>query len=184
MEWTRSETLGLASVQCTTCHGLGLRSAKRSKEAPCNCVLRSIFRACLRRFRKCVEKEKHLSQCTFQFTGGRERTMAWARKDEEYVADFLLMTRRLLSEDEYAIFKYHYLLGADWRLCCRKLKMDRGDFFHEVYRIEARLGKAFREVEPYGLFPLDEYFSGATREVSASTPPRVGPRALRPPLAA
>jgi hypothetical protein len=184
MEWTRSETIGLASAQCTTCHGLGLRDVKRGKEAPCNCVLRSIFRACLRRFRVCIEKEKHLSQCTLHFTGGRERSMSWGRKDEEYIADFLLMTRRVLAEDEFAIFKFHHLLGADWRMCCRRLKMDRGNFFHAVYKMEARLGKAFREVEPYGLFPLDEYFHGATKEVRALTPPRQGPAPLQPPMAA
>ena len=184
MEWTRSETLGLASVQCTTCHGLGLRLVRRDKEAPCNCVLRSIFRACFQRFRKCVEKEKHLTHVTFSFTGGRERSMSWGRKNEEYIADFLLMVRRLLSDDEYRIFRFHYLLGADWRLCTMKLKLDRGDFFHYVYKLESRLGKAFREVEPYGLFPLDEYFNGTTREASACVPPRQGPMPLRPPLAA
>jgi hypothetical protein len=110
--------------------------------------------------------------------------MAWGRKDEEYIADFLLTVRRLLSDDEYRIFKFHYLLGADWRLCCARLKMDRGDFFHYVYRLEARLGRAFREVEPYGLYPLDEYFGGATREVKAFLPAAEGPQPLRPPLAA
>lgn len=184
MEWTRSETLGLAAAQCTTCHGLGLRPTKKGKDAPCNCVLRSIFRACFRRFRNCVEKEKHLSQCTLHFTGGRERSMSWGRKDEEYIADFLLMAKRHLPDGEYRIFKYHYLLGADWRLCTMKLKMDRGDFFHRVYRIEARLGRAFREEEPYGLFPLDEYFHGATREVTATIPLRDLPLPLRPPMAA
>lgn len=184
MEWTRSETIGLAYVQCTTCHGLGLRAVKQGKDAPCNCVLRSIFRACFRRFRQSVEKEKHLSQCTIQFTRGRERSMTWGRKDEEYIADFLLMTRRLLSDAEYRIFKFHYLLGADWRMCCTKLKMDRGEFFHQIYRIEARLGRAFREQEPYGLFPLDEYFHGATKEVVASMPLKDRPKPLRPPMAA
>ena len=185
MEWTRSETVGLSLAQCTTCHGLGLRMVKRDKEAPCNCVLRAIFRACYRRFKKCIEQEKHLSQCKIQFTGGRERSMAWGRKDEEYIADFLLMVRRLLSDDEYRLFSYRYLLGADWRLCAMRLKMDRGDFFHHLYRLEARLGKAFREVTPYGLYPLDEYFHGATKEgVAASVPPRQGPMPLRPPMAA
>ncbi len=184
MEWSRSETLGLASVQCTTCHGLGLRLVRRDKEAPCNCVLRSIFRACFRRFRTSIEKEKHLSHCTLSFTGGRDRSRSWGRKEEEYIADFLLMVRRLLSDDEYRIFRFHYLLGADWRLCCMKLKMDRGDFFHYKYKLEARLGRGFREVEPYGLFPLDEYFHGVMRDVVSFDPPREGPLPLRPPLAA
>jgi hypothetical protein len=119
-----------------------------------------------------------------QFTGGRERSMTWGRKDEEYIADFLLMSRRLLNDAEYRIFKIHYLLGADWKLCTMKLKMDRGNFFHLVYKIEARLGKSFREQEPYGLFPLDEYFHGATRELVASRPAKEGPLPLRPPMAA
>ena len=61
---------------------------------------------------------------------------------------------------EHRVFKFHFLLGADWKLCCRRLNMDRGNFFHMVYRIEQRLGRVFRELEPYGLFPLDEYFNG------------------------
>jgi hypothetical protein len=31
-----------------------------------------------------------------------------------------------------------------------------------VYRIEAKLGKVFRELQPYSLYPLDEYFHGRT----------------------
>lgn len=85
-------------------------------------------------------------------------------KNEEYLADFCLVSRRTLSELEYRIFKYHFLLGADWKLCCQKLKIDRGEFFHHVYRIEQKLGRAFRELEPYALFPLDEYFSGGSKE--------------------
>ena len=61
------------------------------------------------------------------------------------------------------MFRYHFLLGADWKLCTRKLDIDRGNFFHAVYRIEQKLGRVFRELEPYSLFPLDEYFHGPAR---------------------
>jgi hypothetical protein len=54
-------------------------------------------------------------------------------------------------------------LGADWKLCCRQLGMDRGNFFHAVYRIEQRLGRIFAELEPYALYPLDEYFGSTVR---------------------
>lgn len=80
------------------------------------------------------------------------------------MADFCLVSQRTLADREYKIFRYHFLLGADWKLCCRKLKIDRGSFFHDVYRIEQRLGKTFRELEPYGLFPLDEYFGSTGRQ--------------------
>ena len=94
---------------------------------------------------------------------GKQRASTRGRKDEEFVADFCLVARRALSDCEHKLFRYHFLLGADWKLCTRKLGIDRGTFFHRVYRIEQKLGRVFRELEPYGLFPLDEYFHGPSR---------------------
>jgi len=128
-------------------------------------VLRAIFRACYARFRYCATKEKHMSRTSAELIPGREGKLVWGRKDEEYVADFCLVSRRHLNDFEYKIFKYHFLLGADWKLCTRKLGIDRGNFFHAVYRIEQKLGRVFRELEPYGLFPIDEYFHGQRKPV-------------------
>jgi len=47
---------------------------------------------------------------------------------------------------------------------------DRGTFFHCVYRVEQKLGRTFREVQPYSLYPLDEYFGGTLRKARASSP--------------
>lgn len=163
MEWTRSETIALAKQSCTQCHGLGLRMGKKGNTAPCNCVLRAVFRACYARFRRCAVKEKHMSRISLEFIPGRERNFSWGRKDEEYMADFILVSRRTLDEFEDKVFRFHFLLGADWRLCCRRLNIDRGTFFHAVYRIEQKLGRTFRELEPYSLFPLDEYFRTPSR---------------------
>lgn len=106
-------------------------------------------------------------------SGGARRYM-WSRKDEEYIADFTLVSRRSLTAGEYTIFKYHFLLGADWSLCCRKLKMERGNFFHAVYRIQQKLGKVYRELEPYALYPLDEYF-GSSRLLEPVPPTPMPP---------
>ncbi len=148
---------------------------RKVSDTPCNCVTREIFRACFSRFKSCVQKEKRLSQATLQVTGaGRNARRCWGRRDEEYVADFHLVTKRSLDEAEYKIFKFHFLLGADWKLCCRQLNMDRGTFFHAVYRIQQKLGRIFRELEPFALFPLDEYFGGSVRKtVATSTPSNV-----------
>lgn len=196
MEWTRSDTLALASHSCALCQGLGLRqsapgvtslgsSLQRVAPAPqpCNCVLRHIFRACYARFRECATKERFISQVSLESVLGRDTKRSWSRKDEEYIADFYLVSKRSLSQSEYRIFKYHYLLGADWKLCCRKLNLDRGNFFHAIYKIEQRLGRVFRELKPYALFPVKDYFNG---EICAVTPflngaPRAVP--IRPPLA-
>ncbi len=180
MEWTRSETLALAANSCSTCHGLGIVFGKRGKSKPCNCVFRAIFRACYQRFRECVTKEKYMSKVSLQFTRGTDRRLTWGRKDEEYIADFILVSRRTLTELEYKIFNYHFLLGADWKLCTRKLGMDRGNFFHAVYRIEHKLGRVFRELEPYGLYPLDEYFSTVVNSAKPIQMPRREPAISHP----
>ena len=184
MDWTRSDTIALAKQSCAQCHGLGLRPDVKATPYPCNCVFRAVFRACYARFRHCATREKYMSKVTLEHIAGRDGRLTWGRKDEEYVADFCQVSRKALDELGYKVFRFHFLLGADWRLCTRQLNIDRGTFFHEVYRIEQRLGRVFRELEPYSLFPLDEYFHGTRHAVlpvayRASAPASVP---LRPPF--
>ena len=168
MEWTRSETLALAAQDCARCHGMGLRELTRGKDQPCQCVFRSIFRKCFARFRQCVIKEKRFTHATLEYSPRGGRRITWARKDEEYIADFLLVSKRHLTSEEHRLFRAHFLLGADWRLCCRQFNIDRGSFFHQVYRIQNHLGRVFRELKPYALYPLDEYFGGRTENMIPS----------------
>jgi len=191
-DWNRSKTIAVAKESCSQCQGLGLRGStgRSGQEAPCNCVLRGIFRSCFSRFRYCVRKEKHMSHVRLEIVGGQNRRPVWGRKDEEYIADFCLVSRRFLDDFEYKLFRFHFLLGADWRLCCRQLKMDKGVFFHAVYRIQQKLGRAFRELTPYPLFPLEEYFGVTEGRDRSLEPARVLPMprvetkraGLRPPL--
>jgi hypothetical protein len=58
--------------------------------------------------------------------------------------------------------------------------MDRGNFFHSVYRIQQKLGRVFRELEPYGLFPVDDYFHGPAKAITSCLANKVLP--IRPPL--
>lgn len=121
-------------------------------------MYRSIFRACHARFVICAEKEKHLTQSKISDTYGGGRKLSWGRKDEEFVADFCLVSKRHLDEREYKVFSYFFLLGADWKACTQRLGMDRGTFFHIVTRIQNRLGRVFLELKPYALYPLEDYF--------------------------
>jgi hypothetical protein len=183
MEWTRSETLALASPGCNTCLGVGLRKSRGDSMYPCNCVFRAIFRACFERFRDCMTREKYVSKVSLDTLASKSHRGSWSRKNEEYAADFCLVSKRNLTEAEYSILRYHFLLGADWKMCCRKFQMDRGNFFHAVYRIQQKLGRVFRELEPYALFPVDEYFNGPVRGVTSCLPvDRVVP--IRPPVRA
>jgi hypothetical protein len=170
MEWNRSSAIGLANTSCNFCQGQGMRTVHKVREAPCNCVFRAIFRACFNRFRECTELGAHTSTVSLEFCDGHDGRRAYARKREEYIADFSLVSRRMLEDEDHRIFRYFFLLGADWKLCCHRLKLERGNFFHSVYRIEQKLGRGFAELEPYALYPLDEYFGGVIkREVCHSS---------------
>lgn len=139
----------------------------KHRAAPCNCVLRSVFRACLNRYRVCVAKGEATSTVTLEACRGRDSRRCYSRKREEYMADFFLVSRRFLRPDEWRVFLAHFVLGGDWKLCCRQFGMDRGSFFHMVYRIEQKLGRVFAELRPYALYPLEEYFSRVIHRTEA-----------------
>jgi hypothetical protein len=168
MQWTRTETLALAQQSCVLCYGMGLREIRQGATSPCSCVFRAVFRACFNRFRECADKERRISQVSLEAIPGKKYKGVYSRKEEEYIADFCLVSRRVLTEGDYQIFRFHFLLGADWKLCCSRLGLDRGTFYHQVYRIQERLGRVFKELEPYALFPLDEYFGGNKQAGSAN----------------
>ena len=171
MEWNQSDVLALAMEKCTSCEGLGLRPSRNGKKAVCNCALRSIFRICFERFKVAVSKKECISRPNFERSSSAHGKVSWGRKEEEYAADFLLVAKRTLNATEYKIFNYHFLLGADWRLCCRKLKTEKGLFFHMVYRITAKLGRTFADLQPYALYPTQEYFHGERRSPRAQVIP-------------
>jgi hypothetical protein len=182
MQWERSKVIGLAKASCTFCHGYGLRPVLRGEEYPCNCVFRAIFRACYRRFRECIALGAHTNPVVWERCGGPTGFHTYSRKREEYMADFVIVSRRTLEALEYRVFQAHFILGADFKLCCRQLKIDRGTFFHIVYTVEERLGRVFAELTPYALYPIAEYFSGGARfDVQpATTDPSLSPRRTLP----
>ena len=160
MNWDTLDLHELGQRSCYACEGSGARLTKKGEIRPCSCALRSIFRACYEGYRQCVKPERRLSQVSYRETPlGKSHRGTWSRKEEEYIADFETVSRRHLDEWHYKVFRYHFLLGADWRLCRRKLGIDKGSFFHVIYRIEQRLGRVFFELEPYALYPPYDYFT-------------------------
>jgi len=99
MDWNRSTAIGLASMKCPACLGLGM-----CKTQPCDCVTRAIFKACFNRFKSCVTKDKGASTVKLERLGmgtGRSSHMTFGRKTEEYIADFYLICKRVLTEAEW-----------------------------------------------------------------------------------
>lgn len=156
----RSELIGLALPACAHCGGTGLRSA----EGVCLCVERRVFKIVMQRYRDIVEGEQFIAPLSLENAGtGPKGIVRVGRPHEEFLADVCLIAKRTLDPLEHAIFKFHYLLGADWKLCSHRLGIERGECFHAFYRVEAKLGRAFRTTQPYALFPLDAYFYGVVR---------------------
>lgn len=171
MQWNRSTAIGLALASCTLCQGHGMVALVRDDaEKPCDCVFRAIFRACYRRFRECAISGTQMGTVSLECTHGPMGKHFYSRKREEFIADFYLLTRRTLDDFEFKIFRYTFLLGADWQFCAARLNIDKGNFFHMLYRIEEKLGRAYSSVEPYPLYPLDEYFGGAVRARNVRMP--------------
>lgn len=164
--WNRSTTIGIANATCTSCGGLGLVMNREDRQVPCDCALRAVFRSCLTGFRECLALSERTASVSWEPCNGPMGGRVFSRKREEYLADFLRVSERSLSKEEYRIFRFHYLLGADYYLCCQKLQMDRGSFFHAIYKLEEKLGRVYAELEPYPLYPLRDYFGGvAHRDV-------------------
>jgi hypothetical protein len=186
MNWNR-DVICLAKEGCTSCGGHGFHTC--DKTWVCECVLRAIFRICYARFKHCTRSYSTGSSAVRlePVSHAINSPRIYGRKNEEYLADFTLIAKRTLTNPhEYQIFKFHFLLGADWKLCCVRLKIERGEFFHALYRIQQKLGRAFRETQPYSIFPLDEYFGGSVQSGSkarANKLPRRGSSPVRPPLA-
>jgi hypothetical protein len=82
-----------------------------------------------------------------------------SRPAEEYVADFAVVGRRALRERPLllVVFDLYILEGLSTACCLRKLKIQQNVFFRRVFQIKQELGRAFREVQPYPLFPLAAY---------------------------
>ncbi len=161
----------LALPHCCLCHGAGWLPDARFSAAvhPCKCACRIIFRTVLDRYRYCRDWAPRCSHGTsLELIDVRRQAascrLSYCRRDQEFVADVELVSRRHLGSADWRLFRLHFLDGFAWRECCRRLGVDRGSFFHAVYAIEQRLGRVFRDLRPYPLYPLESYFGSASWE--------------------
>lgn len=159
-DWTRSEVLLLSNMSCSNCFGLGKVRIDAITDAPCNCVLRNIFRRCYSRYKEIEEGKSNIRSSTFKINSlNTHRIRCYSFKNLEYSADFVLVAKKSLKPIDYSIFEYFFLQERTWIYCSRKVGMHRGEFWHHVYRIEKILGTVFRSLRPFPLYPVDEYFN-------------------------
>src|ERR1035438_10772292 len=135
MQWDRSNTIALATETCKYCEGNGTRVVYKTKSSPCNCVFRAIFRACMSRFRDCAASGTHFGTVSWEFCGGPGGRRVYSRKQEEYMADFCLVSRRMLDEEDHRLFRFYFLLGADWQLRSEEHTSELQSLRHLVCRL-------------------------------------------------
>ena len=160
-----SEWLQLADSHCHHCEGYGLLLVPRRHYPVCNCVYRAVFRRVLGKYRA-------------SDIGGRNvmvvshHGITNSFPAQEYRADFELTCSRLLRKDpmQWYVWRLHVLDKVQWKPCIGMLevilkkKVDRGTFFHAVYRVETTCGKELIQMLPYPLYPIDVYFSYTAME--------------------
>lgn len=155
--WDRAMCLALSQQKCVHCIGFGLRHVSDERSVPCKCVYRAVFRACLSHFEHCASDENGVSRVNWDFSAGGQK--GYSRRREEYMADFVLVAKRELTSEQHTIFRFHYLLGANYTECCKRLGLSQGKFFREVYLIQQRLGLVYGQLRPYRLYPTAEYYT-------------------------
>ena len=180
---TRSNLTAVARANCSACQGLG---AQLVDGTPCPCALREIFRQCHSRFRDCNNKPKHLSAAILMRSRGASASVAFVRPNENYIADFISIAKRALGARSfhYAVFNYHFLLGADAGMVCGRLNINMPTFTAACEHIRCVVGLALFDTRPFPLFPPDAYFSSSTVPVVPTMIPAARPFVpVRPPLA-
>ncbi len=151
----QARALPLAKPDCAKCMGRGVRP---SAAAYCGCVYRRVFRMCVGKYRELQRSEKWVSQVCLDGQQRKRKKWSWGRPHEEYCADLYLISRRRLTAWEWRLFEEFHLGEGTWRTLCGRLSVDRGQFFHAVYRLEEKLGRAYWETKPHSLYPISEYF--------------------------
>ena len=151
----------------------------------CVCVYRRVFRACLTSYRHCEESMGSPGAVQYERLGHAQGRCAIVAsfKRAEYAADFILLARRVLANRpvEMAVFDAYHVANLEWNvavprvnhLLCPPRLLNRGSFFHAVYRAEGLIGAAIVASEPYSLFPPREYFSGFILSTSTLNASRV-----------
>jgi hypothetical protein len=163
MKWERSNTIALGNNNCVLCGGLGLTKTA-GDETACRCVLREIFRVCHRHFRHAVLKPKTTPIVKLDRKGHQiGRPVVYGLKDEEFCGDFVKISRRHLTPDEWRIFAPRYLQGADSGFCAKTLGIPGAKFRDQCRGIEEKLGLIFATLEPFPLWPIGGYYADPQR---------------------
>ena len=173
MTWTSRRAASLASYNCFLCHGKGIRSGADLEL--CDCVYRTIFRRCHAKFRSCVKADPFSRLVTFdRLRTGVDRRLSWARRNEDFCADFHAAGLRVLSGDHRRFFSFYHLQGARRDLLLRRLGVSPRTLDRLTAEVELAVGCQIAHMQPYSLFPPQDYMKASVLGEPATTLPEAG----------
>ena len=104
-------------------------------------------------------------------------------KRAEFSADFVMTARRALASRpiELAVFEFHFLAGEEWKVAVPHVNshlrlarpLNRGSFFHAVYRAQEMVARNILTTAPYRRYPTRAYFAGFFLSAADLTLPRL-----------
>ena len=137
---------------CMCCKGTGICQLKIRVIRICNCVYRNIFNIAINFLDNL--NDKILGYSTFNVDGFATICMSIPEYLLIYQADVDLAAKEVLTKNEYIVFKKFLLDGLPWNKVNKLVNLDRGNFFHSVYRIKIKVAKRLIEK---GIFPYSTY---------------------------
>lgn len=154
MEWTPDIAARIARTGCFECTGRGVLQSAPPRL--CNCIYRTVFRACHHRFRR-FGREAHMGISTVRTMRAVDSTLSWSRQVEDFRADFHAAGLRALPKHLYHLFSFHHLHGASQELVGRRLGLSPARTAEWIAEIELLLGREIAHMKPYSIFPPPGY---------------------------
>ena len=144
--WDAAMLLVIADYHCAACGGRGTLG-----KGACRCAKRRIFRACFRKW--------SAAECSPRIRPDRSGPQTYGMKEREFAADFQRVAQAACTTDQWRVLDLARFHDVEYERGVCLTGLTRGDWFHRLYEAEAAVGAACYEMLPYGLYPLDQYFS-------------------------
>lgn len=160
--------ISLASEDCNLCKGFGTIGYRIKGPEVCRCVFKEVARLCTRKWRESVIYPLMRPAITLRSNGPM---IEFPQSD--YLADFEIILRRVLSGFAYSAYRLYNMEGHTWRVALNALNehynvsVQQSEFQNINQKSLIRMGE---ELLLCGLFPFGEYFAMRTVPLSAFNP--------------
>jgi predicted DNA-binding protein (UPF0251 family) len=79
------------------------------------------------------------------------------------------LAEQVLTEQEHRVYRFHLLLGADQKLCCRKMNLGLDEFRQTLASLQQKLSDAAQSQRAQVISMDDFVATGAVRPIEFPT---------------